>query len=112
MSLIDQNHDLKLSKRNGPQIYLNGERFPITINMPNYHLFASTASIKLQKTTNMEKNKSNIPLELLYMRIGCGSIKTLISANTENLWNDINVTLTHDIISETNHHNATIRKTN
>ena len=33
MCLMNQNHDVKLSKRNGVQIYLQDERFPISINM-------------------------------------------------------------------------------
>ena len=104
-------------KKNGVQIYLQGEQFPISINMPNYHLFASSAYTKQTMKQNkkqqiMSTKKINVPLELLYMRTGCRNIKTLLSANQENLWEDINVILNNDIISNTNHHIATIRKTN
>ena len=111
MSLIDQNHDVKLSKRNGAQIYLQGECFPISINMPNYHLFASSARTKQNTQTILASTmKINFPLELFYMRTGCRSIKTLLSANQENLWQDVNIIIKNDIISDTDHHIETIRK--
>ena len=116
MSLIFQNHNVKLSKRNGAQIYLQGERFPISINMPNYHLLASSARTnqKMQNTKAIitSTNKTNIPLKLLYMWTDCRSIKKLLSANQENLWQDVNIIINNDIISDSNHHIATIRKTN
>ena len=86
--------------------------------MPNYHLFASSASVRSKHNTNngnkkSHKNKkSNVPLELLCMRMGCRNVKTLLSANKENLWHDVNIIVNNDIISDVNHHIATIRKKN
>ena len=111
--MIDQNHDVKLSKQNGVQIYLQGERFPISINMPNYHLFASSVRIKPNKYTIFASTtKINVTLEFLYMRTGCRNIKTLLSANQENSWQDIIIIINNDIVSDTNHHIETIRKKN
>ena len=113
MSLIDQNHDVELSEQNGVQIYLHSKRFPISINMPNYHLFASSARTKRNTQTILASTtKTNVQLELLYMRTGCRNIKTLLSVNQENLLQDVNIIINNDIISETNHHIATIHKRN
>ena len=112
MSLIDQNHDVKLSKRNGVQIYLHQEKYPISLPMPNYHLFASSAKSKIPKDIITSTTKTKILLELLYMRMGCRNIKTLLSANQAELWKDTTVVISNDIISENDHHIATIKKAN
>ena len=44
--------------------------------------------------------------------MGCRNIKTLLSANQAELWKDTTVVITNDIISENDHHIATIRKHN
>ena len=112
LSLIDQNHDVKLSKRNGVQIYLHNEKYPISLPMPNYHLFASSAKSTIPTDIRTSPNKIKIPLELLYMRMGCRNIKTLLSANQAELWKDTTIVISNDIISENDHHIATIRKHN
>ena len=89
MSLIDQNHNVKLYQHNGVQIYLYWQQFPTSINMPNYHLFASSTHTK-QKSTSTQplirsNMKANAPLELCYMQMGCRNIKTHLSSNQKGL---------------------------
>ena len=112
MLLIDQNHDVKLSIRNRVQIYLHQEKYPIPLPIPNYHLFASSAKSKTPKDIITSTAKTKIPLELLYMQMGCRNIKTLLSVNQAELWKDITVVISNDIISENYHHIATIKKAN
>ena len=112
ISLIDQDHDAKLSKRNGVQIYLHNEKYPISLPMPNYHLFASSAKSKTPTEIITSTNKIKIPLELLYMRMDCRNIKTFHSPNQAELWKDITVIISNDTFLENDHHIATIRKTN
>ena len=111
MPLIEQIHDVRLSRQNMVQIYFDGEQSPVTIPMPNYHLFASSASANPNKSTPPQKsNKKKISLDLLYQRMGCRSIKTLLPANQEQIWDDVEVILKNDIISTSDHNIATIRK--
>ena len=44
--------------------------------------------------------------------MGCRSVKTLLSANQEELWDDIQLKIAPDLISDSDHHVATIRKKN
>ena len=46
------------------------------------------------------------------MQMGCSNIKTLLSANQAELWEDTTVVISNDIISENDHHIATIKKAN
>ena len=46
------------------------------------------------------------------MRTGCRNIKRLLSTNQENLWQDVNIIIYNDIISDANHHIVIIRKKN
>ena len=111
MSLIEQDHDVRLSRNKGVQIYFSGERSPVTIPMPNYHLFASSASANENQLIKREKkNKKKISLDLIYQRMGCRSIKTLLSANQAEIWNDVEIIMKNDIISTSDHDIATIRK--
>ena len=57
-------------------------------------------------------NQKKILFELLYMRMDCRNIKTLLSVNQAELWKDITVVISNDIISENYHHIATIKKAN
>ena len=113
MSLIDQDHDVRLSRRNGVQIYFNNETSPVSIPMPNYHLFASSANVK---STNLKQKsrqqKKSIELDKLYRRLGSRSIKTLLSANQADVWQDQSIIVRNDVISTSDHHIATIRKKN
>jgi len=112
MSLIEENHTVELSKKNGVKLYFAGMKSPITIPMPNYHLFASQVkdgdnTLHKKKSSN---NKQSINLDLLYRRLGCRSVKTLLSANQADVWDDSYITVQNDIISASDHHIATIRK--
>ena len=44
--------------------------------------------------------------------MGCRNIKTLLSANQEDIWKHITIVISNDIISENDQHTVTIRKTN
>ena len=44
--------------------------------------------------------------------MGCRNIKTLLSANQAELWKDTTAIISNDIVSENDHHIATIRKHN
>ena len=57
MSLIEENHDIHLSQQKGVKIYLDGEQSLVTIPMPNYHLFASSAPANPNKSTPPQKIK-------------------------------------------------------
>ena len=82
MSLIEQDHDVLLSKKYGVQILFSGESSKVTLPMPNYHLFASAGIDKTQDIKpNTSANKKKVDLDLLYRRMGNRSIKTLLSAN-------------------------------
>ena len=76
------------------------------------HKQNQTQRSKKQKKHITSTKKNNIPVELLYKRTGFRNIKTLLSANQENLWQDVNIIINNDIISDTNHHIATIHKKN
>ena len=111
MSLIEQDHHVMLSKQHGVQILFHGETSKITLPMPNYHLFASASSDKnpeLTPTTDVKKKK--VDLDLLYKRMGCRSIKTLLSSNQAGIWKDVEINVGFDVISTSDHHIATIRK--
>ena len=113
MSLIEQGHDVHLSKSQGVQIYFSTITSPVTLPMPNYHLFASSALSTRNnpiKLTTIKKQETD--LDLLYWCLGCRSIKTLLSANRENLWEDSNIIVRNDLISTSDHHIATICKKN
>jgi len=80
--------------------------------MPNYHLFASQVkdgdnTLHKKKSPN---NKHSIHLDLLYRRLECISVKTLLSANKADVWDDSYITVQNDIISTSDHHIATIHK--
>ena len=82
--------------------------------MPNYHLFASCGIDKandvMASPKSINPKKKKIDLDLLYRRTGCRSIKTLLSANQADVWNDTTVNVTTDLISTSDHHIATIKK--
>ena len=79
--------------------------------MPNYHVFASSASDTNNKLIKKEKtDKKKICLDLIYQRMGCRSIKTLLSSNQAEVWNDVEIIMKNDIISTSDHDIATIRK--
>ena len=44
--------------------------------------------------------------------MGCRNIKTLLSANQDDIWKDTSIVISHDLILENDHHIATIQKTN
>ena len=113
MSLIEQGHDIRLSPKHGVQIYFAATNSPVTLKLPNYHLFALTASFTPSYLNTFScKNKQKIELDLLYRRLGCRSIKTLLSANQADLWDDSTIVVRTDLISSSNHDIATIRKRN
>ena len=114
MSLIEQGHDVRLSRTKGVQIYFAGVTSPVTLKMPNYHLFASAANTSQSSPliATHHKNKQKIELDILYRRLGCRSIKTLLSANQDDLWDDSSIIIRTDLISSSDHDIATIRKRN
>jgi len=61
--------------------------------------------IKKEKT-----DKKKICLDLIYQRMGCRSIKTLLSSYQAEVWNDVEIIMKNDIISTSDHDIATIRK--
>ena len=77
MSLIEQGLDIKLSHKKGVQIFFDQTHSPVTLKMPNYHLFATTVTSRPSLINDVAtKNKQKIKLDLLYHRLGCRSIKT------------------------------------
>ena len=113
MSLFDQGHSISMQKGYGIRIIFNGESSPITLPLPNYHLFASCGVAKNNKSAKTgQPKKKRIPLDTLYKRMGLRSIKTLLSANQAELWNDSEINIIPDLISTSDHNIATIRKHN
>ena len=51
-------------------------------------------------------------MDLLYKRFGLRSLRTLLSCNEADLWDDVEMYSSPDIISQDDHHIATIRKKN
>ena len=64
MSLIEQGHDFSLSRTKGIQIYFCDIASPVSMPMPNYHLFASYAAADMNSKPH--GNKQKIDLDLLY----------------------------------------------
>ena len=113
MPLIEQGHDIRLSRKHGVQIYFTATNSLVTLKLPNYHLFASGAtSSPSYMNTFSRKNKQKIELDLLYRRLGCRSIKTLLSANHADLWDDSTIVVHAHLLSSSDHDIATIRKRN
>ena len=111
MSLIEEGHNLTLSNKKG--IMFNfGKHVTVTMKLPNNHLFASQAVaerkvIKLRKT---ERNNKEIGLDLFYKRLGHRSIKTFLSANKDDIWDNTEIKLQNDLVSTSDHYIATIQK--
>ena len=108
MSIIKEGHDVTLSKSHGIK-FTFGPYISITIPLPNYKLFASPA---IQQNVNRKHNikKTKIPLKIIYNRLGLRSVKMLLSANQDNVWNDTEIILENDFVSTSDHVIATIEK--
>ena len=109
MALIQDGHDVTLSKTHGIKFNF-GKHITVTTSLPNYHLFASQATINDNMRKKKTSNKKKVGIDILYKRLGHRSIKTLLSANKDEVWNDVELQLQPDIISTSDHHIATIRK--
>ena len=109
MSLIEQNHMVQLSN-SGIKLFFKGQNTPVHMNLPNYHLFASN-TLAFDKS-EPSSTKQKIDLKLLYHRMGCRGLDTLLSASKSGVWADVEARFGKETVADCDHHIATIRKAN